>query len=115
MSDFNDSDQLYGKYQGWTYRVLSKLWTCPDDRECGRRFLSICRVYWKEFPVQYPIHDDVETIHDDCRGQAGHTIEEVETDLERRRLALDEPVLIRSEWETLIPRRVSLVARDDRP
>jgi hypothetical protein len=102
-------DDGYGVRGGWTYRVISSLWTCPDDREYGRRFLQIGRVNWCGRPVLYPTPDDVFVIeldHDDC--PVGHTIEQLEVDLGRMRQALDEPALIKAEFAGKYTRRLVL-------
>ena len=106
MSDFNDEGQNYNKCGGWTYRVISELWTCPHDREAGRRLLTICRVHWLGKPTTYPVPGDIALIdgyNEDW--PAGHTIEELETDLERMRHALDQPALISAEWEKVLSKR----------
>jgi hypothetical protein len=96
------NDDRYGKSGGWTYRVLSQLWTCPDDREAGQRHLTICQVVWVRRPVMHPLPDDVDYIDVDHEDLSGPTIEALEVDLERRRKAFDEPALIRAEWEEKI-------------
>jgi hypothetical protein len=96
----------YGERGGWTYRVISSLWTCPDDREYGQRFLQIGRVNWRDHPVLYPTLDDVfviELTHGDS--PVGHTIEQLEVDLGRMRQALDEPALIKAEFAGKYTRR----------
>jgi hypothetical protein len=82
--------------------VLSQLWTHPDDREAGRRLLTICKVYWTSRPTRYPVPGDVYAIEIDHEHSAGHTVEELDADLGRMRQALDQPALIRAEWEHLI-------------
>jgi hypothetical protein len=53
----------YNQKKGWSYRVFSELWTCPDETESGRRRLTL--------------RDDEEAVPD------GHSVEEVEVCLER--------------------------------
>jgi hypothetical protein len=104
MRTSNDLQQSYGQRKGWTYRVLSELWTCPDDEEAGRRRLSICRVHWADRPVTYPLPEDIAGIDvdQDVEHHAGFTLEELEADHGRVQAAFDEPALIRAEWERKI-------------
>lgn len=89
---------------GWTYRLFSELYTEPDCPESGSRRLTIRRVYWSEYSVPRPVPEDVFAIEHEEAVPQGHTTEELYVDLERMRLALDQPVLILAEWESRMTR-----------
>lgn len=107
------SDDDYG--ETWEYRVLSWINTNPDEMP-GRRILSICRVYYKTRPVLWPNPADGDVVAiDPDEGLTGYTTEELMLALDRLRLALDKPALIKAEWEHLLMRPGRVLAVAGRP
>lgn len=108
----SEEDGEYGK--AWDYRVLSWINTNPDEMP-GRRQLSICRVYYKHHPVEWPNpeDDDVAGI-DPCAGLYGYTTEDLMLALSRMQAALDKPALIKAEWEPLILRSHRLIPTEEK-
>lgn len=88
----------------WTYRVFSTMNTEPDTVETGQRCLTIHRVCWHYAPCDWPIHDDVVAISAKPVIPCGGTTEELMMDLARMQIAIDQPVLIRAEWQKFFDR-----------
>jgi hypothetical protein len=88
----------YDRPGGWTYRVLSQMWICPDEGQPGQRLLTICRVHWRYRPQRYPLPGDISAIEIDLEWPIGQTTDELTADLGRMQRALDEPALIQAEW-----------------
>ena len=94
-----DDNAGHWGWRGWEYRVFSELWMCPDDKEYGHRVLSIRRVWWAEYPRDYPTPDDIFAIDDEEVTVEAFSIEEAEVCIERMRRALDKPALIWAEFK----------------